>query len=745
MAFPNNPTSPPVLELNSHAINTSCVGFWPLTHVQGSTATDISTSGNNGTIAGTATWESGSLGQNLQFDGTSHFIDTGATPAATSLPLTVSAWIKPSVSANRCMIASSWLSSGTDRAFTCELNASNALSCYITSDGTFSTNSSITTTGTLTDGVWYHVVFVIESGGAIYVDGVSQALSGSLGSSMHTPNQNLLIGAGEPGAETFLWTGDMQNVRLFNTALSASDVALLYNRPWVGTDYDELWPYTPPVPSSMSLSTDTAATSLNSGCVAWWPLTEGSGNAANDIVSGFNGTQNSTEDWYANELGTVHRFAGSGTNNFFDNCGTTTDFSFVHETGTATISCWIRPTATGRSFILSNNDTGGARGFYSERGSGDGMHFFMGTGGAGSTDVSTAGGTAPSDGSWQHWVFVLDTGSSTAQFYKDGVAVTTTGTVGGTASGAARYVMALGSLTTSQANTFDGDMQNVRIWNRALTADEITLLYERPWEGEATYGDALYNDPPPTLALGTTAEDVAINNSQEIWLPLTDGIGTTAVDISGNGNNGTLTGTSGNLPLWHVGKLGYSVAGDGTNARRVEISNTALSAVPAMSTSCWIFNDAVNNYEVYYGYGQLNYLFAFQRVATQDVLRFFTNGLTGNTDLRTPAGTLKTGVWQHVVGTYDGSTKRLYFDGVEVASASATGSITQPTSNTAILSASGSGYDVDGKVQNVRLWSRALSAVEVQSLYETPWIGSNYTSIAAIYNYIFRSKRFRRL
>ena len=47
--------------------------------------------------------------------------------------------------------------------------------------------------------------------------------------------------------------------------------------------------------------------------------------------------------------------------------------------------------------------------------------------------------------------------------------------------------------------------------------------------------------------------------------------------------------------------------------------------------------------------------------------------------LQAPAGAISTGQAYHVVGTYDGTTQRLYVNGAEVASAPLTGAITANT------------------------------------------------------------------
>jgi hypothetical protein len=74
--------------------------------------------------------------------------------------------------------------------------------------------------------------------------------------------------------------------------------------------------------------------------------------------------------------------------------------------------------------------------------------------------------------------------------------------------------------------------------------------------------------------------------------------------------------------------------------------------------------------------------------------------------------------WVHLAGSYDGQTIRLYRNGAEVASLAAAGAMTQCTGNTAIGSRSSKDmHFFGGRIDDVYIFSRELSATEVASLY----------------------------
>jgi hypothetical protein len=79
------------------------------------------------------------------------------------------------------------------------------------------------------------------------------------------------------------------------------------------------------------------------------------------------------------------------------------------------------------------------------------------------------------------------------------------------------------------------------------------------------------------------------------------------------------------------------------------------------------------------------------------------------------SGFWEIGVWHHIALTYDGATARLYADGLEVASGAKTWNL--------VRSQARIGQQVndlnefwDGSVDDVRIYSHALSAAEVASL-----------------------------
>ena len=87
-------------------------------------------------------------------------------------------------------------------------------------------------------------------------------------------------------------------------------------------------------------------------------------------------------------------------------------------------------------------------------------------------------------------------------------------------------------------------------------------------------------------------------------------------------------------------------------------------------------------------------------------------------------GALPTAIWSHLAATYDGSTLRLYVNGVEVANAPISGNLGVSNGVLRIGGNAALGEYFNGTIDDLRIYDRALSSVEVQSDMATPVPGA---------------------
>ena len=313
-----NPYPASRLTLDATAsINSGLVAFYPLTDETSSTALDISGNYHNGTMTNGAYFTgSTGIGRCAFFDGSNDYCTTGN--AALSIDGSVgsiSFWFKSNASQTGARLFEFGSSSSTGRSIGVLVTSSGDVTFRYRQSST-NYNATGPTLSSLGSG-WNFAVATWDASNNInlYINGTKY--TGTRSGSINVGNLDRGYIAERalevPLGEAF--QGEMQNVRCWTVELSQAQVDLLYARPWEGTNYGDLWPYSPPAAASMTLSSDTAASSLMSGCQAWYPLTEGTGTTATCIMghSAHNGTLDTGVTWETSERGTAAKF--DGTNN----------------------------------------------------------------------------------------------------------------------------------------------------------------------------------------------------------------------------------------------------------------------------------------------------------------------------------------------------------------------------------------------------------------------------------------------
>ncbi len=97
------------------------------------------------------------------------------------------------------------------------------------------------------------------------------------------------------------------------------------------------------------------------------------------------------------------------------------------------------------------------------------------------------------------------------------------------------------------------------------------------------------------------------------------------------------------------------------------------------------------------------------------LLEFTIMQLGARRRLQAPAGTVVAGQTYHVVGTFDGTTRRLYVNGTQVASGTLAGGATKTTNMLILGSCTGFNEYLRGTLDEVAVYGTALSAARVQA------------------------------
>ena len=136
-----------------------------------------------------------------------------------------------------------------------------------------------------------------------------------------------------------------------------------------------------------------------------------------------------------------------------------------------------------------------------------------------------------------------------------------------------------------------------------------------------------------------------------------------------------------------------------------------------VTISMWIKPDALTNYDYLFTRGSADYHEAYRlEIGASVLFCAFGNGSSNGWISRSHG--MSNGNWYHVAVTYDGATAALYVDGARLG---ATESISivmeQATRNSYIAKPLGTGAYFDGTVDEVALWSTALSAANIAGIY----------------------------
>jgi hypothetical protein len=202
---------------------TDPVGTWPLDEGSGTVARDTSGAGHDLTLTGGPAWVPGESGTALQFNGTSQYGQASGPVVDTTGNFSVAAWVKLDSTGHFATAVSQDGSSAS--AFFLQYSAADNRWAFSTVEGRALSDTAPVTSQ------WYHLAGVHDANRGtytLYVNGQPQAkvLNQCLGDPSSGP---LAVGRGFFGGnKTDYWPGTIDQVHIWNRALSAADVAALY-------------------------------------------------------------------------------------------------------------------------------------------------------------------------------------------------------------------------------------------------------------------------------------------------------------------------------------------------------------------------------------------------------------------------------------------------------------------------------------------------------------------------------------
>jgi hypothetical protein len=193
------------------------------------------------------------------------------------------------------------------------------------------------------------------------------------------------------------------------------------------------------------------------------------------------------------------------------------------------------------------------------------------------------------------------------------------------------------------------------------------------------------------------------------------GSGAAVADASGNGNTGTVTGSA-----WtSQGRYGSALSFDGADDYVSVPDSASLDLGGSLTVEAWVWPEALSGYHTIAFKGTTTSVNYFLDLLADEVDFGFTS--SGWREHVTPSANVPAAAWTHVAAVYDRSANqvRLYTGGVLRATFSQSRNL---TSNGAPLriGASPFGEAFAGRIDDLRIYNRALSQAEIQSDLATP-------------------------
>lgn len=214
---------------------TGLVAHYTLDEGLSTTAYDSSGNENPSTLIGGPIWTRGNINGALRFDGVDDYVSVPDNDSLdVSTGFSISLWFKLDAipASENYNLLDKWSGgSDTQRSYLLQvLRTSGKLRFYIDGDGTGDNKGYVKSDpGVVRADNWHHVVGVFDSGKlSMYVDNVLQDEKKTV-SRIYPGTADLAIGGNNDGSNEGAFAGIIDDVRLYDRALSASEIGNLFS------------------------------------------------------------------------------------------------------------------------------------------------------------------------------------------------------------------------------------------------------------------------------------------------------------------------------------------------------------------------------------------------------------------------------------------------------------------------------------------------------------------------------------
>ena len=709
-----------LISFGQNSLQTGLVAWYPFD----GNASDMSGNGNHGTVNGASlsTDRHGVANKAYQFDGVDDFIDfgTGAFPGIGSpnQSVTFSSWFKAPTTGNTQVLFGDYSATSGDNhlVFSVELRNTGSFNPLTRASG-FNYEFTSVATG-LTDGTWHQVVYQLNASDNklyLYLDGSFDSTAAYDSSLDFRGSPYWRAGANKwQNQLSSFYGGAIDDIRIYDRALSAVDVLALYSMERV----------------------NTAPTDLNS--TASLAITENQ--PIGTVVVDFNAT-----DPDVNATLTYHLVsgAGDGNNSLFTmdlngTLKTATTFDYEYNASTYSIRVQTRDefnaTVEGNfsvvlSDVLEDFDGDGLADHLEQVGStqiriraqidGTSRLVFK----KGSIQWNHISAAKPGQHNGANYPTTINGDLDWMPQWNNDISdefnqtnVDLRGTI------QIQPVVARSSLLIVQQPTVNNEQTTIveifdsgsgpSFYEFILTGQGLSGYLTDPQDPDSDNdgfndGMEVTSGSNPLISSSTP-----LNHGLVAWWKLDDGNGVVALDSSVNEYNGSLI----NGPVWGQGKVGGALQFDGLNDH-VLLPNAVLENRNNQGAiSLWFNAPSANS---------TGYLFNAVGTSQPDnryYIRFNAglNGTLGNPAYDFPANTIQPNTWHFSTMVWRNSTSdaSFYLDGQLSSHSDSNYQLHSHIGKANLGSHMGVNGWFAGLIDEVRIYNRALSTSEVAALYQ---------------------------
>ncbi|MFH1614652.1 MAG: LamG-like jellyroll fold domain-containing protein [Planctomycetota bacterium] len=422
--------------------DSALIAYWKFDEGVGDIAYD-SAGKNNGTIHG-ATWTNGINGGALSFDGKNNFVmipDSDVFDFGKG-DFSILAWFKATSAKDQFIVRFN----GATKCVETYINSKSYVGSYI------ATNTKeirlLYNNKKYNGDQWHHMAITMENGKEngykLFIDGT---MVGSLScSEFFSDWSNLTIGANPEGSwNKHFFNGMIDEVQIYNRALSAKKIQKLYQ-------------------SQVNIKP-----SAPSGLIAYWKFEEGNGNIAHDSAGNNNG-QIYGATWTTGKIGRALSFDGKDSYVMIPDSDV-----FDFGMGDLSISLWFKTSNSKDQFMIN---------FHTKRAICLEMYmdsaYCLGTYIDAGSDMIRLPfkGQKINDEKWHHAAITLINGTTNGyKLFLDGIMVGSL-TCSARLSDWTQLVIGGNPISADwNKKFFNGLIDDVQIYNRALSAQEVQQLY----------------------------------------------------------------------------------------------------------------------------------------------------------------------------------------------------------------------------------------------------------------------------